>query len=335
MYSLLRGSSHGGAFIVHESEFVERVFATALRRANRAEQEEYLEVACGADDAARHRVEALLAAHAQAGSFLQTTGEAANSSETHHDQGHAARLWPERIGRYRIFDVLGHGGFGVVYRARDEQLDREVAVKVPHDHLLESIRDGLFREEARTLAKLDHPHIVPVYDIGSDGKFVVFKYIEGTSLANQLQARWPEHYDVVRLMIVLAEALHYAHEQGVVHRDIKPGNILIDRHDTPYLVDFGLAVCEHGAHVGEHYAGTPAYMSPEQARGEGHRIDRRSDIFFLCPFSAAVWPRRSAWPTGTSLSAACDNGGGEDKVVSHEWHCRGMAWAQRGLLGGR
>ncbi len=192
---------------------------------------------------------------------------------------------PERIGRYRVVKFLGKGGFGLVYLAQDEKLDREVAVKVPHpDRIVRPEDADPYLVEARTLARLDHPHIVEVYDVGGTDEhpfFVVSKYIPGTDLAKKMEASPVAQGEAVQLVATVAEALHYAHGKELVHRDVKPGNILIESNGKPYLVDFGLALREEDIGKGPKFAGTPAYMSPEQARGEGHRVDGRSDIFSL------------------------------------------------------
>ena len=192
---------------------------------------------------------------------------------------------PERIGRYRIERVLGKGGFGLVYLAHDDQLSRPVAIKVPHRNLVDRLEDAeAYLTEARTVANLDHPHIVPVFDVGSTEQFpffVVSKYIDGADLATRLKQSRLSIHETVELVATVAEALHHAHKQGLVHRDIKPGNILLDKSGKPFVADFGLALREQDVGKGPRYAGTPAYMSPEQARGEGHRVDGRSDIFSL------------------------------------------------------
>ncbi len=192
---------------------------------------------------------------------------------------------PQRIGRYRIEKVLGKGGFGLVYLARDEQLNRLVAIKVPHAMLISKPEDAeAYLTEARTVANLDHPGIVPVHDVGSTEDcpcYVVSKYIEGVDLSKKLKQHRLKYREAAELVATVAEALHYAHKQGLVHRDVKPGNILIGKGGQPFVVDFGLALREENIGKGPKYAGTPNYMSPEQARGEGHRVDGRSDIFSL------------------------------------------------------
>jgi serine/threonine protein kinase/formylglycine-generating enzyme required for sulfatase activity len=199
--------------------------------------------------------------------------------------GGIAALLPECIGRYRIERLLGNGGFGVVYLAYDDQLQRLVAIKVPHAKLVADIADAdPYLVEARTVANLDHPNIVPVHDVGSTEQFpcfIVSKYIDGCTLLTRLEQSRLSRREAVELAAVVSDALHHAHKHGVVHRDIKPGNILLDKSGKPFVGDFGLALREQDIGSGSGYAGTPAYMSPEQARGEGHRVDGRSDIFSL------------------------------------------------------
>jgi serine/threonine protein kinase/formylglycine-generating enzyme required for sulfatase activity len=202
-----------------------------------------------------------------------------------HGAGHPPAPDPAYLGRYRVEKLLGEGGFGRVYLAYDEPLRRLVAVKVPRPDraALPGYADA-YLAEARILAQLKHPHIVPVYDVGQtdDGlPFVVSAFIPGFDLAHQLRHARPPFAAAAELVATVAEALHHAHRHGVVHRDIKPGNILLDEAGAPHVADFGLALREEDFGKGAGFAGTPAYMSPEQARGEGHRVDGRSDIFSL------------------------------------------------------
>jgi hypothetical protein len=192
---------------------------------------------------------------------------------------------PSHIGRYRIERLLGKGGFGRVFHAYDDLLERPVAIKVPHPNVVAKFTDAeAYLSEARTVAHLRHLNIVAVLDIGSTEQypcFVVFEYIDGTDLAKRLSESRLSHYEAVELVAKVTDALHHAHKQGLVHRDIKPANILVDKSGEPFVADFGLALREQDVGRGPRFAGTVAYMSPEQARGEGHRVDGRSDIFSL------------------------------------------------------
>jgi serine/threonine protein kinase/formylglycine-generating enzyme required for sulfatase activity len=192
---------------------------------------------------------------------------------------------PEKIGRYQVLRVLGDGGFGRVYLAYDDVLQRQVAIKVPHRYRISDETDiEAYLTEARILASLEHEAIVPVYDSGrtADGLcFVVSKYIEGGDLATKAKRSPPTYAAAADLVAKIADAVHVAHTNGIVHRDIKPANILLDRHDRPYLSDFGIALKEEDYGKEQRTVGTIPYMSPEQLRGEGHLVDGRSDIFSL------------------------------------------------------
>lgn len=207
-------------------------------------------------------------------------------SDLHSDDLDETKRSPTRVGRYRISRLLGSGGFGDVFLGYDDQLDRQVAIKVPNERLVKESSDASeYLTEARLVAKLDHPGIVPVYDVGTCDEFpfyVVSKFINGPDLRRSTKRRRLPFDQAVDLVASVADALQHAHKHGIIHRDVKPSNILIEAETKrAYLADFGLALAEQNLVADYQYAGTPAYMSPEQARGEGHRIDGRSDIFAL------------------------------------------------------
>lgn len=192
---------------------------------------------------------------------------------------------PAVIGRYQIRSILGSGGFGRVYEAHDSQLDRIVAIKVPSLTALASkTLIELVFQEARTAAKLRHPGVVSIYDIqcADEIPYIVQELVNGPNLGDWAQAVKPTNEQVIKLLIEIVDAVGFAHRHGVIHRDLKPTNILIDREGHARVADFGLALHEsvQRNRIGE-ISGTPAYMSPEQVRGESHRLDGRSEIWSL------------------------------------------------------
>lgn len=192
---------------------------------------------------------------------------------------------PTSFGRYRVDGLLGRGGFGNVYLCYDTQLHRKVAIKVPQTNRLCAAEDvDQFVREARRLAQLKHPGIVAVYDVVEDTQcYIVSDYVDGINLWTWLKDHRPSWETTARIVAAVADALAYAHLQRIVHRDVKPSNILLNRDGHPILVDFGLALSHEEAFEAPRYQtlGTPPYMSPEQARGEGHRVDGRTDIYSL------------------------------------------------------
>jgi serine/threonine-protein kinase len=193
---------------------------------------------------------------------------------------------PEIIGRYEIKSELGRGGMATVYKAYDPRFEREVAVKVlPREMLHDPQFRVRFEREAKIIASLEHPAIVPVYDVGEeDGQpYFVMRYMNGGSLSERIQAGSLSITETAKIIGRLAPALDDAHAKDIIHRDLKPGNILFDRSGEPYISDFGIAKIAQAPGsstiTGGGIIGTPAYMSPEQAQGD--KVDGRSDIYAL------------------------------------------------------
>ena len=189
------------------------------------------------------------------------------------------------VGRFHLLRVVGRGGFGEVWQAYDPILEKHVAVKVPRSrHPDNSPLRAAFIPEARKAASLRHPAIVQVYDVGQgeDGWYIVSEFVDGESLRERLKAGRLPFDRVARIIATVATALHVAHLAGLIHRDVKPANVLLDRTGNAYLTDFGLAVSEE-EQLAERskVSGTLAYMSPEQISGDTHLMDGRADIYAL------------------------------------------------------
>ncbi len=190
------------------------------------------------------------------------------------------------LGRFELVERIGVGGFGTVWKARDKQLDRVVALKVPRRGEMSEAETDKFFKEARAAAQLRHPNIVSVHEVGRDGDsvYIVSDFVRGVTLGDWLTGQQLTSREAAELCAKVADAVHHAHEHGVVHRDLKPANIMIDGDGQPHLMDFGLARREVGevtVTMDGQVLGTPAYMSPEQAAGEAHTADRRSDVYSL------------------------------------------------------
>lgn len=264
-----------------------------------AERDAFLTEACGADAGLRREVESLLEAHQEAeGDFLDSPALeiAARGLAAQREDS----LIGKRFGSYHVISVLGVGGMGEVYLARDERLGRRLALKIlPSQFIRDSARVERFAREARAVSALNHPNIVTVYDIGQlDGAhFIAMEHVDGQTLREKIQVARHQPLDpkdVVEIALQISAALAAAHEEGVIHRDIKPENLMLRRDDYVKVVDFGLAKLienhrsllqtredesDPAATTPGVVLGTLRYMSPEQA--DGIEVDARTDIFSL------------------------------------------------------
>lgn len=190
--------------------------------------------------------------------------------------------WPMPVGdRYEILEPVARGGMGTVYKARDRELDRVVAVKVLSPTAADETAASRLRHEARVLAALEHPGIVPVHDVGmlDDGRlFYVMKLVPGPRLDEHVAER--PLADRLRLFTRICEPVAFAHAHGVIHRDVKPENVMVGSFGEVLVMDWGVALLADGSEsVGAHIVGTRAYMAPEQSRGEP--VDARADVYAL------------------------------------------------------
>ena len=195
-----------------------------------------------------------------------------------------ANLSGMTLGPYRIIERVGRGGMATVYKAYHAAMDRHVAIKIlPEDFADDPNFRKRFEREAKTVAKLQHPHILPVFDYGEDQgiNYLVMPFIPSGTLKDYMKQGRLDFDEISRILTRLCEALDYAHNVGVLHRDIKPDNVLFDEHGNAMLTDFGLTRMMEGnaSLTGSGVLGTPAYMSPEQ--GQGEKLDNRSDIYSM------------------------------------------------------
>src|SRR5262245_5222090 len=285
----------------------EAIFTEALKKADPTERAAYLDLTCGSDIQRRMRIELLLTAHVRAGDFLEeppgsksALGATWPSRRPRADHTeHAEPEEPEepltflepglrpdsigRLGHYEILQVVGRGGFGIVFRAFDDQLQRVVAIKVLSPKMaITSPARKRFVREARAYAAVRHENVVQVHAIEAEPiPYLVMEFIPGETLENLINRTGPfDAADVVRIGVQLARRLAAAHATGLVHRDIKPANILIENgpDQRAKITDFGLVRAADDANLTQSgmIAGTPMFMAPEQAHGRP--IDHRADL---------------------------------------------------------
>jgi serine/threonine protein kinase len=272
---------------------IKELFHSTLERTVE-ERPAFLAGACGDDAALRAKVEALIAADEQPGSFMDAPAYAvAAEALTENSTG---ELVGQSIGHYQVIALLGSGGMGDVYLARDTRLGRKVALKLLPDYLTnDESRIRRFKQEARATSALNHPNVLTIYEIEqADGRyFIATEFVEGETLRQRLKGGHLGPCEAVGVAAQIASALSKAHQAGIVHRDIKPENIMLDAEERVKVLDFGLAKYmqpSDGAAVTDAdtlsvhtvpgmLMGTTAYMSPEQARGLA--VDARTDIWSL------------------------------------------------------
>jgi Tol biopolymer transport system component len=292
---------------------VEQVYHAALER-EESRRAAYLRQVCAGDDALRREVESLLAQESRAGQFLETPAleVAAKVLAEHQSQ---SPLVGKPLGSYRILSLLGAGGMGEVYQARDTKLGRDVAIKVlPAAFVDDANRLSRFQREARMLASLNHPNIATIHGLEqSDGvHYLVMELVPGETLAERVSAGALKIEEALKVAVQIAEALEAAHEKGVIHRDLKPANVKVTPEGRVKVLDFGLAKAYSGdggqnlSNSGTLSAmgteegrilGTPAYMSPEQARGKA--VGKRTDIWAFGCVLYELLTGRQAFPGET------------------------------------
>src|SRR5262245_47148688 len=273
---------------------VDQLFQAALERASE-ERTAFISEACGGDDSLRREVEALLAADGQAESFIEAPAYAVAAPLIVEDETPSPA--GKTIGHYQIISLVGKGGMGEVYRARDSRLSRDVAVKIlPETFSRDAERLRRFEREARAASALNHPNIITIHEIGEvdDMRYIVTEYIEGETLRQRIAAGKIIISEALDVATQVASALAAAHAAGIVHRDIKPENLMMRPDGLVKVLDFGLAKLaeQTGSKIDSRaptigklstepglVMGTPQYMSPEQARGE--ELDARADLFSL------------------------------------------------------
>src|SRR6266571_505532 len=270
------------------SESLKEIFGQALQIKSAAERETYLARACHGEPELRRQVDSLLRAHEQAGDFLSQTMPLPSSDFEIQPLG-------TLIGRYKLLEKIGEGGFGVVYMAEQQvPVQRKVALKIIKPGMDTREVIARFEAERQALALMDHPNIARVLDGGATeaGRpYFVMELVRGTAVTDYCDQNNLTTTERLELFILVCNAVQHAHQKGIIHRDLKPSNILVTLHDgvpVPKVIDFGIAKATQGRLTDgtvytelHQFIGTPAYMSPEQAEMSGLDIDTRSDIYSL------------------------------------------------------
>lgn len=276
-----------------EYEIVVQVFSEACDLPSH-ERAAFLDGACADQSHLRAEIEAMLAAdrrHVEATPTMgsdssESCGRVARHTRT-QTAGTESTGETQRFAGYELLEQVGRGGMGVVYKARQLQPSRTVALKMIRSGMFASVADiERFHTEAEATANLEHDGVVPIYEMGEhDGEhFFSMKFIEGQSLAKWLDAGDSPRHEALELLKAVCNAIAHAHERGIVHRDIKPSNILLDGRSRPWVTDFGLAKYldrDSTLTTAGDVMGTPGYMSPEQAAGHADSVSTASDVYSL------------------------------------------------------
>ncbi len=270
---------------------IEQICEAALKR-EAGERAAFLKEACGEDEGLRREVESLLAHEEAAQSFIEVPALEKAAKVLAEDR--SPSLLGQQIGSYQILSLLGAGGMGAVYRARDTRLGREVAIKVlPSAFSTDADRLRRFEQEARAAGQLNHPNILAIYDVGTHqgSPYIVCERLEGETLRARLKRTALPQRRAIELAVQIARGLAAAHEKGIVHRDLKPENLFLTSDGRLKILDFGLAKLTRPQSDGSRtdstesrvgtlsglVLGTVGYMAPEQVRGEA--VDHRADLF--------------------------------------------------------
>ena len=299
---------------------VDNLLQSVLERSP-AERDAFLHAACAGDEALEREVRSLLRSQQEAGGFLESPAIEAAAWAVALDQIQqtpeaSLSLGGRVFSHYRVVEKLGHGGMGVVWKARDTTLDRFVALKLlPAAAISDPESKRRFVQEARAASALNHPNIITVYEIGqADGAdFIAMEFVAGKTLDQLIQRKGLRLADALDYAIQVAEALAAAHAAGIVHRDLKPGNLMVNESGVVKVLDFGLAKAAGRANIERTetiaeapetasgvIVGTMSYMSPEQA--EGKKVDARSDIFSFGAVLYEMLTGRRAFSGSSMLS---------------------------------